>query len=109
MIERIAATTGDYGETGPPSDMLKHLAYAEAAVVLLERLMLLLIEQRIVTMSQMVDAVEDAIATKRQMVVEGEHPHISLLASGLLSSMGNSLAASRGTHTVPDPEGQRGA
>ena len=67
--------------------------------MLLERLMLLLIEQRIVTMSQLVDAVEDAIATKRQMVVEGEHPHISLLASGLLSSMRNSLAASRATCT----------
>jgi hypothetical protein len=62
--------------------------------MLIECLMLILIEQRVFTVQQMVDAVESAIATKRQMVAEGEHPQIAALAAGMLSTMANSLAAS---------------
>jgi hypothetical protein len=80
---------------GPP-ETLRHLAYAEAAVMLIECLMLALIEQRVFTVQQMVGAVESAIATKRQMVAEGEHAEISSLAAGMLSTIANSLAASKG-------------
>jgi hypothetical protein len=97
MTERIATGVEAQRATAPPSDTVKHLAYAEAAVILLECLMLMLIEHRIFTVAQMVGAVEDAIATKRQTINDGEHPEISVVASGLLSSMANSLAASRGS------------
>jgi hypothetical protein len=82
-------------EHAAPSETVRHLAYAEAAVMLLECLMLKLIERRIFTTAEMVGAVEDAIATKRQMIAEGEHPQISAVASGLLRTMANSLAASK--------------
>jgi hypothetical protein len=77
-------------------ETIKHLAYGEAAVMLIECLMLVLIEQRVLTTQQMVAAVESAIETKRQMVGEGEHPNISAVAAGLLSTMANSLAAGGG-------------
>jgi hypothetical protein len=74
----------------------RHLAYAEAAVMLIESLMLVLIEQRVLTTQQMVAAVESAIATKRQMVQDGEHPNVSAIAAGVLSRMANSVAAGEG-------------
>jgi hypothetical protein len=80
----------------PPNETTKHLAYGEASLMLIECLMLVLIEQRVFTVAQMVDAVEAAIATKRQMVRDGEHPEIATVAAGLLSTMANSLAASAG-------------
>jgi hypothetical protein len=76
-----------------PSETTRHLAYGEAAVMLIECLMLVLIEQRVLTTQQMVAVVENAIATKRKMVQEGEHPDISAVAAGFLSTMANSLAA----------------
>jgi hypothetical protein len=60
-----------------------------------ECLMFVLVEQRIFTTQQMVSAVENAIATKRQMVQDGNHPEIAAVAAGMLSVIANSLAASR--------------
>ena len=88
------AFAGDPVPSG--SETTTHLAYAEAAVMLIESLMLVLIEQRVLTMQQMVAAVESAIATKRQMVREGEHPIVSAVAAGVLSRMANSVAAAEG-------------
>jgi len=79
------------------SETTKHLAYAEAAVMLIECLMLVLIEQRIFTAEQMIATVEDAITTKQSMVLEGEHAKISAVAAGVLSGIANSLAAGGGT------------
>jgi hypothetical protein len=76
-----------------PSESTKHLAYAEAAVMLIECLLLVLVEQRVLTTQQAVAAVESAMATKRQMADEGEHARISAVAAGVLSTMANSLAA----------------
>ena len=78
------------------AETARHLAYAEAAVMLIESLMLVLIEQRVLTTQQMVAAVESAIATKRQMVQDGEHPNVSAIAAGVLSRMANSVAAGEG-------------
>lgn len=61
--------------------------------MVLECLMLKLIERRVLTAGEMVSMVEDAVATKRQMVDEGEHVYISSVASGVLSTMANSLRA----------------
>jgi hypothetical protein len=85
----------------PLSETTKHLAYGEAAVMLIECLMLELIEQRVFSVQQMVAAVETAIATKRQMVREGAHPEIASAAAGILSTMANSLAASSAANDYP--------
>ncbi len=81
----------------PPSDAVKHLAYGEAALMLVECLMFVLVEQRVFTTQQMISAVENALATKRQMVRDGEHPEIAAVAAGMLSVIANSLAAGRAT------------
>jgi hypothetical protein len=75
------------------SETTKHLAYAEAAVMLVESLMLVLIEKGVLTTQQIIAAVEGAIETKRQMADDGEHARISTVAAGVLSTMANSLAA----------------
>jgi len=61
--------------------------------MLIECLMLTLIERRILTASEIVAAVETAIATKRQMVQESKHAEIAAVAAGVLSTLANSLAA----------------
>ena len=84
---------------GLPSETTKHLAYAEAAFMLIECLMLVCIERGQFTLEEMLSQVETAIATQQQMVKDGEHAEISAIASGLLASMANSLAAARKSDT----------
>ena len=97
----MTAGTGDaHGEhflEDEPS-LAPHLAQGEAALMLLECLMLVLIEQKLFNADQLIDAVETALATKVQMAHDGEHPRISVLATGLLRRIRNSLAA-----TEPGP------
>jgi hypothetical protein len=64
--------------------------------MLLECLMLVLIENRILTTHELVNAIEDAIATKRRMVADHDHPEIASVAAGVLSTLANSLAAAKG-------------
>jgi hypothetical protein len=78
------------------SEETKHLAYGEATLMLIECLMLVLIEHRILTAHELVTAIEDAIATKRQMVADHDHPEIASVAVGVLSTLANSLAAAKG-------------
>jgi hypothetical protein len=101
MTDTNQNSPADHDVRGP-SETLRHLAYAEAAVMLIECLMLVLIEERVFTVQQMVGAVESAIATKRQMVAEGEHAEIASLAAGMLSTMANSLTASKGGNREVD-------
>jgi hypothetical protein len=77
------------------SDIAKHLAYGEAALTLIECLMLILAEQRVLTTQELVEAVENAIAAKHQMVADREHPEIASVAVGILSMVANSLAAGK--------------
>jgi hypothetical protein len=85
--------------TGAPSEMTKHLAYAGAAFMLVECLMLAFIERGLFTIEDMVSQVETAIATQQQTVNDGQHAEISAVASRLLTSIANSLAAA----TEPRP------
>jgi hypothetical protein len=80
---------------GLVSEETKHLAYGEASLMLIECLMLTLVEHRVLTTNQIVVAVETAIATKRQMVCDREHPEIAEVAAGVLSTLANSLAAAK--------------
>jgi hypothetical protein len=85
-------------KTTPPvedsNEVLLHLAYAEASVLLLECVMGMLVEKRVITISELVEEVETAIATKRTMVNDNRHPEIAQLAAGVLARIANSLAAS---------------
>jgi len=89
-----AATADDAIATRAPlPTTTKHLAYAEASVVLLESLIQLLVARRLLTAEEIVSSVEIAIATKQQMISDGEHPDISSIAAGVLSNIANSVAA----------------
>jgi hypothetical protein len=81
------------GTKTPASEITKHLAYAEASIMLLEGLLQLLIARRLLTTEEIVDTVESIIATKQQMIVDGEHPDIAQVAAGVLSTLANSVAA----------------
>lgn len=76
-----------------PEVVRKHLAAAEAALMLVESLMLALVDSRVLTSQQLIEAVETVIDTKRQFVAEGSHPGISAIAAGLVTTVANSLAA----------------
>src|SRR5690242_10516720 len=82
-------------ESDPP-DLELHLAYAEASVMLVEALMLVLIEKKIVPLESLVESVEAAIEAKRGLMRDGAHPKIASIAAGVLSKIANSLAAEEG-------------
>jgi hypothetical protein len=77
----------------PASQITKHLAYAEASIMLLEGVLQLFVARRLLTAEEVVGTVESIIATKQQMIVDGEHPEISSVAAGVLSTLANSVAA----------------
>lgn len=95
----------------PPGEVQKHLAAAEAALMLVESLMLALIERRVLSAQHVIEAVETVIETKRQFVAEGSHPGISAAAAGLVSTIANSLAAtaeaSSATAGVPSARAEK--
>lgn len=76
-----------------PADLKMHLAYAEASVMLVECLMLVLMEKKVLPIADLVDVVETAIEAKQQLVTERSHPEIATIAAGVLSKIANSLAA----------------
>ena len=61
--------------------------------MLMEGLLQLLLTRRVLTTEEIVSTVEAIIATKRQMITDGEHPEISRIAAGVLSTLANSVAA----------------
>jgi hypothetical protein len=76
----------------PTSDTIQ-LARGEAALVLIESVLLTLIESRVLTKDQVQEAVDLAIGTQRQAAEEEHHPDIANAGAGLLAQVGNSLAA----------------
>jgi hypothetical protein len=98
-LSGIGPIADDLQARPAPSDIAKHLAYGEAALMLIEGLMLILVEQRVLTTQELVEAVENAIATKHQMVADREHPEIASVAVGILSTVANSLAAGKDTRS----------
>jgi hypothetical protein len=80
---------------GGPSEQLMHLAYGEAAIILIECLMLTLVERGVLTPRHIGETVDAALSTKRQMVADREHARIAAVAVGVLTNLANSLAASK--------------
>jgi hypothetical protein len=77
----------------PSSDVAMHLAYAEASVMLVECLMLVLMEKKVLPLESLTQAVEAAIEAKQGLARDGTHPQIAVIAQGVLSKIANSLAA----------------
>ncbi len=80
------------------TDLDLHLAYAEASVMLVECLMLVLMEKKVVPLESLVESVEAAIEAKRGLIRDGAHPHIATIAAGVLSKIANSLSATEAEH-----------
>ena len=57
--------------------------------------LLILIERKMLSREEIVEAVETVLDSKRNLVEAGEHPEISRVAMGVLALLGNSVAASR--------------
>src|SRR6185437_16492108 len=93
MTERELPGPLDVPAATAPSDMNVHLAYAEASVMLVECLMLVLIEKKLLPVADLVDAVETAIEAKQRLIKDRSHPQIATIAAGVLSKIANSLAA----------------
>ena len=75
-------------------DELMHLAYAEAAVMLIECLMVKLVDRGVLSMDELIETVETTLDTKRSMVHDKVHPEIAHVAAGVLTRLANSLRAS---------------
>lgn len=76
-----------------PSAVTLHLAYAEASIMLIEGIVQLLIDRRVVRLEEVVETIETTIQTKRLLAEEGAHPEISRIAAGVLTTLANSVAA----------------
>lgn len=74
-------------------DPVQHAAAeGEAALFLLEALMLLLVERGVVDPTPLVEAVEDAMEAKRHLATEGPNA-LSARAAGVIARVQNTLLA----------------
>ncbi|SEP05757.1 hypothetical protein SAMN04487843_106136 [Methylobacterium sp. ap11] len=79
---------------GEPTGMDRvYAAEAQAALMLVESLMLVLVERGTVPAAELVEAVETVIETKRRLAAEGQEPAVATQAAALLTTLANSLAA----------------
>ena len=69
-------------------------AEGQAAMMVGESILMALIEHGILTKMQLIDAIDTAILTKRQMVEEGQDAEVSRIAAGLLAALQSSIASS---------------
>ena len=79
--------------TEQPSEVSMHLAYAEACVVLVECLMHVMAEKKLIPKDELVAAVENAINAKKAMADANQHREIAAVAAGVLAQIANSLRA----------------
>ncbi|HEY8566307.1 MAG TPA: hypothetical protein VIL65_12460 [Beijerinckiaceae bacterium] len=77
----------------PVDPVAKHLAEGEAALVLVESLLLTLIAKGVLTVDEVVQTVESVTAVKRQIAADSKERALSALAAGLLSRISRSLEA----------------
>ena len=80
------------------SEDVQMRAGTEAALALLESLILVLVEKRTNDKALMSKALGDAIDTQRQQQLNGSDPRIAAAATRILSRISNSVLASRGPH-----------
>jgi hypothetical protein len=80
---------------GPPHEAVLHDAAGHAALLAVEALILTLIDKRVLSADEAIEAVDLCVATKRQLAEEGKHPQVSMTAARLLSVFTNSLQGAR--------------
>lgn len=68
-------------------------AEGQAAMIIGESILIALIEHGVLTKTQLIDAIDTAIAVKRQMVEDGQDVEVSRIAAGLLTTLQTSLAS----------------
>lgn len=71
----------------------EHAAAGQAALMLVECLMLVLIERGTIPAMELIEAVETVIDTKRNLAEEGREPEVANRAVAMLATFANSLAA----------------
>ena len=79
----------------PSEELVLHDAAGHAAFLAVEALILTLIDKRILSADEAIQAIELCVATKRQLAEDGTHPQISMTAARLLSVLTNSLQGAR--------------
>lgn len=70
-----------------------HAAAGQAALMLVECLMLVLVERGTIPAVEVIEAVETVIDTKRRLAEEGREPEVASRAVAMLTTIANSLAA----------------
>ena len=68
-------------------------AEGQAALMVAESILIALIEHNVLTKMQLVEAIDTAISTKRQMAEDGQDPEVSRIAAGLLAALQTSIAS----------------
>lgn len=86
-----------------PSELERHFAEGEAALMLVESLMIALVEQRVLTRDKLTEAIETVISAKRQSSGDTEPPAISNAAVASLSRIANSISATPVFRAAPRP------
>jgi hypothetical protein len=69
----------------------------KAALMLVESLLLLLIEKRVLMKRELVDAIDELVETDREAADEGGHAAASMTLNGVLRAISTSLSAASTT------------
>jgi hypothetical protein len=76
-----------------PDETQQLLGEGQAALMVAESLLLVLLEAKVVEKQRLVEAIETVITAKRSMMIDGTAPEVCAAAIGVLSSIANSLTA----------------
>ena len=68
-------------------------AAGQAALMLIESLMLALVERQVIPADELIEAVETVIETKRRLAEDGHETQTAARAAAMLAGIANSLAA----------------
>ncbi len=78
--------------------------HGQAALMLVESLLLLLIETKVILKEQMADAIDGVVQVKREMAGTTESTVVSLESIGLLRAVSNSLSAAKVAEGKVEPD-----
>ena len=68
-------------------------AEGQAALMIAESILMALMEHNVLTKMQLIEAIDTAIFTKRQMAEDGQDPEVARIAAGLLAALQTSIAS----------------
>lgn len=82
-----------FGQAAIGQAAIGQAAAGQAALMLVESLMLALVERKVIPSSELIEAVETVIDTKRRLAEAGQEPETASRAAAMLTTIANSLAA----------------